>query len=79
MLLRLGLTATLLSSVGCARVAKGIDTVCTKVELADRLTAKALLVAPEEGVTDHFIDRYLVPIGEVILEAHDWCFTDPEN
>lgn len=62
---------------GCAHIQAGVDTVCGRVAQADHLTARAITASAEEGVPDTFVDRYLVPIGQAVLEAHSWCFNDP--
>lgn len=56
-----------------------VDHACEAVARADDATAAALNAAEPAGVPGEYVDDYLVPVAETVVEAHDWCFAVPEQ
>jgi hypothetical protein len=67
----------LAAAPGCAAVQSRIDTACEYVTIIDDRTSEAFGAAGRYGVSTEYVEKYMVPVGRVVVEAHDWCFEDP--
>ena len=64
---------------GCATVQATFDRVCGTVATADNYTAAALTAAQTYHIPIEYRDKYLFPIAQTVVEAHDMCFAAPDS